>query len=384
MPISVPACPYSLNASPRALAALSVLVLAVSGCSAGAASPPAAQPTDEASALPVSSINVRQVPAPSLEGNLLGDPTEREVWIYVPPQYFESDDALPVTYFLPGFGETGIPGVRLPEDLDEVFATTDPMIVVVVPGLTAAGGSFYVSSAANGDWETFITQDVVEYVDANFRTLPSAESRGLAGDSMGGFGALNLSMRHPEVFGAVYASAPGLLDDGGVAEMGVFDVEAEIGASLDLLEGDEPLERRAVGEALGGWSHFDIAYGLAFAPASEWPYLEYPYSRADGVLAKDDDVWATWDAGFGDWDLKVAEFEDNLASLSGIGFDCASDDEYGWIPDGCSYLDAQLTAAGIDHQYTVNTGGHEDRSGTRTTELLLPFMAAHLVGEATG
>ena len=53
---------------------------------------------------------------------------------------------------------------------------------------------------------------------------------------MGGFGALNLGMRHPEVFGAVYATAPGLLDDGGVAEMGFFDVEDEIAATLDTLE----------------------------------------------------------------------------------------------------------------------------------------------------
>ena len=82
-----------------------MLVLAVSGCSSGPASSPDPAPTSEAAELPVTSINLRQVPAPSLEGNLLGDPTERDVWIYLPPQYFESEDALPVVYYLPGFTE---------------------------------------------------------------------------------------------------------------------------------------------------------------------------------------------------------------------------------------------------------------------------------------
>ena len=95
-------------------------------------------------------------------------------------------------------------------------------------------------------------------------------------------------------------------------------------------------------------------------------------------------MWATWEAGFGDWDLKVAEFEDNLAGLSGLGFDCAGDDDYAWIPEGCVHLDAQLTAAGIDHQYTVTSGGHEGGSGPQIVGALLPFMADHLVGEPTG
>jgi S-formylglutathione hydrolase FrmB len=202
---------------------------------------------------------------------------------------------------------------------------------------------------------------------------------------MGGFGALNLGMRHPDVFGAVYATTPGLLDDGGVAEMGSFDTEEQIGATLDTLERAEALDGAEAAAVLGEEAHpLELAYGLAFSPAHESPYLDYPFTRAESTLTKDDDVWAAWDSGFGDWDLKVAEFEENLESLSGLGFDCPSDDEFAWIPEGCSYLDAQLTAAGIDHQYTVNTGGHSDPSGERTTDLLLPFMAAHLVGDAAG
>ena len=55
--------------------------------------------------------------------------------------------------------------------------------------------------------------------------------------------------------------------------------------------------------------------------------MEFPFTRADGDVVRDDAVWSTWDAGFGDWDVKVDEFRDNLAQLAGIGFVCASDDE---------------------------------------------------------
>ena len=102
------------------------------------------------------------------------------------------------------------------------------MIIVAVSGVTAAGGSFYVDSPANGNWEKFITEDVVDYVDTNFRTIPEVESRGIFGGSMGGFGALNLAMRHPDLYSAAYASTPGLLDDGGVDQMGFFDSEEQI------------------------------------------------------------------------------------------------------------------------------------------------------------
>ena len=373
------------------VALLAAAVLALGACSATPSNSPTdtdAQPTAQPSAKPTEiaprALNQRVIPAPSLEGNLLGEPAERELWIYLPPQYFESDAALPVAYYLPGFGETTINGVTMPGELDAAFATLDPMIIVVVSGVTAAGGSFYVDSPANGNWEQFITEDVVDYVDANFRTIPAVESRGIFGGSMGGFGALNLAMRHPDIFGAVYASTPGLLDDRGVAQMGFFDSDEQILETLGTLETASDQEGAAVSEALvppNYISQLEFAYGLAFAPSTEPPYFAFPFTQADGELARDDAVMSTWDAGFGDWGAKVDEFRDNLAQLAGIGFVCASDDEFEWIPQGCVYLDAQLTDADIDHEYLVTTGGHDDATGARTIDTMLPFMAAHLAQE---
>lgn len=67
-----------------------------------------------------------------------------------------------------------------------------------------------------GNWEDFVINDVVNYVDQNFRTIQKVQARGIAGHSMGGFGALNIAMRHPDIFSCVYGMSPGLFDNNGL------------------------------------------------------------------------------------------------------------------------------------------------------------------------
>ncbi|HEX7773821.1 MAG TPA: alpha/beta hydrolase-fold protein, partial [Pyrinomonadaceae bacterium] len=75
-------------------------------------------------------------------------------------------------------------------------------------GANAYKGSFYTNSAVTGNWEDFIVRDLVNYVDSNYRTIRAPQSRGIAGHSMGGYGSVMLGMKHPEIFGAVYALSP--------------------------------------------------------------------------------------------------------------------------------------------------------------------------------
>ncbi len=82
------------------------------------------------------------------------------------------------------------------------------VIVVAADFGTPLGGSFYASSPVTGDWEGFPAEELVAYVDAHFRTLAARDARGLLGDRMGGYGALRMGMRRPDVFGAVYAMHP--------------------------------------------------------------------------------------------------------------------------------------------------------------------------------
>ena len=83
------------------------------------------------------------------------------------------------------------------------------MVAVAVSGVNALGGSFYADSPVIGNWGSAVVDDVVMAVDARDRTLATPASRGIAGFSMDGYGALALEMSHPDVFGAcVQAPSP--------------------------------------------------------------------------------------------------------------------------------------------------------------------------------
>jgi S-formylglutathione hydrolase FrmB len=82
------------------------------------------------------------------------------------------------------------------------------MIVVMPDAYTRFKGSMYSNSVTTGDWEDYVAHELVAYVDANYRTIPSAANRGLAGPSIGGYGTMRIGMKHPEVFSSMYLLSP--------------------------------------------------------------------------------------------------------------------------------------------------------------------------------
>ena len=334
----------------------------------------------------IGSLNQIEIPAPSLSNNLVGEPTKRTISVYLPPSYSSSEQRYPVIYYLPGYGDSNVIGFRLPGDMDSLIASgqVEEMIIVVASGDSKLGGSFYVNSPVTGNWEDHIVQDVVGYVDDNFRSLPQAESRGITGHSMGGFGALNIAMHHPDVFGAVYSMSPGLFDENGLAESFMFaqerliqdfvDYEAEL-ASLPL----EDAQRRMFAAP----EEFSLAYGYAFAPNPnrQPPYFDYPYTEVDGQLARNNEVWKKWESGFGGIAEEVVQYKDNLLKLKGIVVDYGLQDENPWIPKGSEYYGEQLTAAGIPVHVESYNGNHFDQIGERISEHMLPFFSTRLTFE---
>src|SRR5688572_21314673 len=248
------------------------------------------------------SMNMIKIDAPSLMGNMVGEPSERTIYVYLPPSYSSSKKRYPVVYYLPGYGDSSVIGFRLPGDMDSLIESgqVNEMIMVVAGGDSKMGGSFYVNSPVTGNWEDFIVKDLVSFVDSHFRTLRQAEARGITGHSMGGFGALNIAMHHPDVFGAVYSMSPGLFDENGLAESFMFaqdrlirdfvDYEAEL-ASLSL--GDAEQRMFAAPE------EFSLAYGYAFAPnpGRHPPYFDYPYTEIGGQLVRNEEIWKKWESG---------------------------------------------------------------------------------------
>jgi S-formylglutathione hydrolase FrmB len=145
-----------------------------------------------------------------LKGNPLNDAHIRDFYIYLPPNYEESGKRFPVVYCLTGFTGRGKMLMNdnaftpnLAERMDLLIAENKikPMIVVMPDCFTYYGGSQYINSSATGDYEDYLTREIVPFVDENFRTPNDKNSRAVMGKSSGGYGALIMAMHHADVFG---------------------------------------------------------------------------------------------------------------------------------------------------------------------------------------
>lgn len=304
-----------------------------------------------------------KVAGPSLEGNLAGDPAERDVFVYLPPGYAQSGDKrYPVIYFLHGYGATAAiysNGVlKLPGSADAAMVSGTQEAIVVLPDASSIyGGSMYSNSPTIGDWETFIAQDLVTYIDANYRTLPARESRGLSGHSMGGYGTLRIGMKHPEVFGALYAMSSCCL--------------------LNQAPGQEAVatqqQRMAEGPIAGarGFANAMQAQAAAWAPNPDNAPYFFDFPWVDGELQPL--VAAKWTANSPL--VFVDQYVPALQQYKAIMLDVGDKDG---LEATNTQLDAALTRLGITHGYEIYDGDHGNRIGERFVSELLPFFAQHL------
>lgn len=289
------------------------------------------------------------VPAPSLEANLLSEPVEQQLVISLPPSYFHSEERYPVVYFLHGFGGTPHSVDNFAQIADSLNETNqiNEMIIVGINGNNRLGGSFYINSPVIGKWEDFVVQDVISYIDRTYRTKVQSSSRGIAGFSMGGFGAINLAFRYPDVFGVLYALAPGLFAENGLSQ------------------------------AMATWDQrFKNAYGAAFSPNSNqpFPYADIPiFDSSEG----DSRIKSNWENGFGNLSQKIADYLSKGKTLKSIRFEVGTYDRYKWIIKGCHYFFELLTANNIPHEVDSFAGGHQ-LTAKLIKESILPYFSEQL------
>jgi len=162
-----------------------------------------------------SQVIARQVRSEQIAHNKIGVDPVRKMLVYLPAGYDESSSQrYPVIYFLPNPFEESYRYDFDQRDAQGLFdraiaeGVIRKFILVAVDMNTPLGSSWYVNSSATGNWEDFMIQEIVPYIDANFKTLPNTDSRGIAGIFIEGYGAIRFGMRHPDVFGSVYAMHP--------------------------------------------------------------------------------------------------------------------------------------------------------------------------------
>ena len=181
---------------------------------------PTATPTSptatEASPTPAGKIETAQgkITSKALAGTLLGDPTTRTYRVLLPPSYSASDKRYPVVYVLHWYtgNDLSMVGPMMAPYMSLLRGEKVQEMIFVFPDASnKLGGSQYLSSPTIGDYETYLTQELVDLVDANYRTIPDRNSRGITGCSMGGDGSIGLALKYPNVF-SVAAPASGTYD----------------------------------------------------------------------------------------------------------------------------------------------------------------------------
>ena len=301
----------------------------------------------------------------ALEGNPLGDPHVRPLWVYLPPGY---DDA-PAARFPSIYVIQGLPGQldmwrnrtpfrrNFPELTDELFANgaAPPAVVVWVDCWTSLGGSQFLDSPGTGHYLTYLCDEVVPWVDERYRTRPERDHRGIQGKSSGGYGAMVLPMLRPDVWGGFATHAGDALFEACYLpefREAVRALRDHHGGSFDRFWEDfrsRPPFTRDGDEAL-----LDTWCMAACYSADDDGTVRLPFDVDTGRLIED--VWARWLER--DPVRMVPGHAEALRSMRAIYVDAGRRDQF-YLDLGAEAFRRELDAIGVtDVRFELFDGTH--------------------------
>ena len=293
----------------------------------------------------------------ALKDNPLGDPNVRPLWVYVPPGYDdEPDRRYPSVYVIMGLtGQLDMwrnrPAFRknFPELADELFASGEapPCVLVWVDCWTSLGGSQYVDSPGTGRYHTYLCDEVVPWVDANYRTVADRDHRGITGKSSGGYGAMITPMLRPDLWGGLATHAgdalfeacylPEFRDSARVLR---DEYEGSFDKFWESFRSRPAFSKDSDGHLLNDWCM------AACYSADEDGTVLLPFDTATGRLIPE--VWDRWLA----WDpvRMVPKHADALRSMRAIYIDAGKRDEW-YLDLGAEAFRQALEDAGVTNLF---------------------------------
>jgi len=343
-----------------------------------------------------------------LADNPLGDPHERKLAVWLPPQYDTGAKSggrrFPVLYDLVGFTGSGMAHLNwkpFSENVAERAARLihdkkmGPAIFVFPDCFTRLGGNQYVNSSAIGRYADYLVRELVPFVDREFRTLASRDHRGCFGKSSGGYGALLHGMKYAKSWGAVASHSgdayfdmvyrcdwPNTLNE--LAKYrrpkrreGSYDVTV---AAEGLDDGRDDGRVRRFLDAVWkkpklsgdeGHALMNVCMAATYDPDPKAPLgFRLPFNLETGELIES--RWRRWLRH--DPVLLVDRYAANLKSLRGLYVDCGWRDQY-HIHYGARILSRRLAEAGVGHTYEEFDDNHSDIDYRMDVSLPLLYRA---------
>jgi S-formylglutathione hydrolase FrmB len=332
--------------------------------------------TGPAWAHPTGTVKQVSIHSAALAGNLVGDPADQTFTVYLPPSYETSTKRYPVVFLLHGYGDTNdawIHHFNVPAMLDELIArhAIKEMIVVMPNAMNRFLGSFYANSPVTGHWEDFIAEEMVARVDHDFRTLARAESRGVAGLSMGGFGAIRLAMHRPDVFSVVYAMSPCCLD--AVEDIGYGNSASWHG----LLQFKTYADVDAAIKRGEFYPVAALALLSAIDPDPAAPlHVKMPMQEAGHELMPREPEYTEFRNQFPL--QQVSRFRDNLCKLRALAISYGFNDQFAHIPPSTAAFSKALSDAHVPHLLDAYNGDHRQQAQARLATKVFPFLSDNL------
>jgi hypothetical protein len=317
-----------------------------------------------------------------LRDNRVGLNTERHIKVYLPPGYETSGKRFPVLYYLHNFytnNEQLFADGRIVTLIERAFAAgvIKEFILVAADYSTATIGRLYENSPVSGRWLDFTTNELVPFIDSQFRTIPNRDSRAVAGDFFGGRGALKLAMIHADIFSVVYALHPVATGQGNLPWV-----------SLDGVDFKKMYAAKSFTDLNGtGRTPIFLAVCQGFLPNLSRPplYCDFLFEpNKNGELELNSDNMQKAKAGF-QLEETLVESAANLKTMRGIAFDWGRFDPNQDHVVANRTFSRRLEDLGVEYEAEEYRGDPFSRVWTddgRFYTRVLPFLARHLVFDA--
>ena len=313
-----------------------------------------------------------------LQGNPLGDATERELFVWTPPGW-TAKESLPLLVDLKGYWSSALAHANwapsnenVPERLDRLTHEGMPRVVVAFPDcFTKLFGNQYLNSAGSGRYADYVCDEIVATVEAKFNCGGKGR-RGVFGKSSGGYGAAWHGMNRAGFWDAISINSgdmgfdalyiPALLEDLDLLRKHDNSIEKFWKATIAKRKMSRQ-EQMAL---------MDLAQSAFFDPdTTQFMNMRLPLDPHTGEFIPE--RWANWMAH--DPVVMFDTLGENLRKLKLIYMDCGDHDNFR-IHHGMRRFAKKLKAAGIAHTYEEFDDDHLDVD--YRMDVFLPVLAKAL------
>jgi len=301
----------------------------------------------------------------ALQGNRLGDPYARKLFVYLPPGYDDdSTRRFPAILMLSSHGNTGQSMLNwrawdesLDQQLDRLITSgaVPPHIMIIPDTWTRLGGASHLNTPAIGNYADYLLDEIIPYVDARYRTMADGAHRAIMGRSSGGYAAIYHAMTRPGLFAAVADhSGDSYFEYMAIPEIARLHTNLNRFGGLDGFMEDTKLntpKNQAFYEMVS-----ILTFAATFAPNPDAPHgFDLPIDLETGAIRED--VWQRCLQFDPVRMVMNPSYADTLRNVKELFIDCGQFDEYN-LQVGARLLSRALQRMDVPHTYEEYPGGH--------------------------